>query len=199
MHLRHKRVQAGRSVRSDTVWRGDRDWKPRSTRAPLAVAHVQPDRGRLWSIKPTVGDKRKPVAGGQLVVAWEGRGEALIVWLSGTLDRMTGRALDRELDPRAIGTTPLVIDLTGLEFIDSGGMHTLARILRRATKRGDRLTFRHGQHVALRPLGLIRAVQLRSKRAPRPEPLSDEDSYLALANAIANVGRPRPGDRPWAA
>jgi anti-anti-sigma factor len=176
MHLTHKRVQAGRSARNDAVWRRNRDWKPRSTPAPLALARVQPDRGRFPSIKVTVGDRRQPVAGGQLVVAWGGRSEALIVWLSGTLDRITGTALDRELDPRAIGTSPLVIDLTGLEFIDSCGAHTLARILRRATKRGDRLTFRHGQRVAQRPLGLIRAVQLRSKRAPRPEPLSDEAS-----------------------
>jgi anti-anti-sigma factor len=122
----------------------------------------------------------------------------LIVWLSGTLDRITGTVLDRELDPRVIGTTPVVIDLTGLEFIDSCGQHTLARILRRATKRGDRLTFRHGQQVAQRPLGLIRAVQLRSERAPRRESLSDEDSYFALAQASADVDHPRPGDRPGA-
>jgi anti-anti-sigma factor len=199
MHLTHKRVQADRSVGSDAIWRGNRDRKPRSTRAPLALARLQPGRGRFRTIKPTVGDRRQPVAGSQLVVAWGGRGEALIVWLSGTLDRITGMVLDRELDPRAIGTTPLVIDLTGLEFIDSGGVHTLARILRRATMRGDRLTFRHGQRVAQRPLGLIRAVQLRSERAPRPEPLSDGDSYLALTKASADVDRPRPGDRPWAA
>jgi anti-anti-sigma factor len=160
MYLTHKRVQADRSARSDAVRRENRDSKPRSTRAPLAPARLQPDGGRLRSVKPTVGDSRQPVARSQLVVAWGGRGEALIVWLSGTLDRITGTVLDRELDPRAIGTTPLVIDLTGLDSIDPCGLHTLARILRRATKRGDTLTFRHGQHVARRPLGLIRAVQL---------------------------------------
>jgi anti-anti-sigma factor len=105
------------------------------------LAGLQGDRGRLGSVTPTVDDRREPVAGSQVVVAWGGRGEALIVWLSGTLDRISGTVLDRELDPRAIGTTPVVIDLTGLEFIDSCGVHTLARILRRATKRGDRLTF----------------------------------------------------------
>jgi anti-sigma B factor antagonist len=181
MDLTHERVQADRSARSDAGWQGNRDWKPRSTRAPLAPARLQPDPGRLRSVTPTVGDRRQPVAQSQLVVVWGSRGEALIVWLSGTLDRITRTVLDRELDPRAIGTTPVVIDLTGLEFIDSCGLHTLARVLRRATMRGDRLTFRHGQHVARRPLELIRAVQLRAERAARPEPLSDEDSNLALA------------------
>jgi anti-anti-sigma factor len=199
MHLTHRRVQAERSANSDAVWRGNRDWKPRSTRGPFALAGLQGDRGRLGSVKPTVDDRREPVAASQVVVAWGGPGEALIVWLSGTLDRISGTLLDRELDPRAIGTTPVVIDLTGLEFIDSCGQHTLARILRRATKRGDRLTFRHGQHVARRPLGLIRAVQLRSERAPRLEPLSHENFYLAVANASADVDQPRPGDRSGAA
>jgi anti-anti-sigma factor len=199
MHLTHKRVQADRSARSDAVWRGNRDSKPRLARAPLARAGLQPDRGRLRSVQPTLGDRRQPVAESQLVVAWGGPGEALIVWLSGRLDRITGAVLDRELDPRAIGTTPLVIDLTGLEFIDTSGLHTLVRILRRATKRADRLTFRHGQHVAQWPLGLIRAVQLRSERAPRPEPLSDEDSYFALAMASVDVDHSDLGDRPGAA
>jgi anti-anti-sigma factor len=199
MHVTHKRVQADRSARSDAVWRGNRDWKPRSTRAPFALARLQPDRGSLRSVKPTLDERRPPVAGSQLVVAWGGRGEALVVWLSGRLDRITGTVLDRELDPRTIGTTPLVIDLTGLEFIDSSGLHTLARILCRATKRGDRVTFRHGQHVAQRPLGLIRAVQLRSEQAPRPKPLGDEDSYFPLAMASVDVDHSHPGDRPGAA
>jgi anti-anti-sigma factor len=139
----------------------------------LTHKRVQADRSAR---SDAVCDRSNAVAGSEVVVASGGRGEALIVWLSGTLDRITGTLLDRELDPRAIGTTPVVIDLTGLEFIDSCGQHTLARILHRATKRGDRLTFRHGQHVAQRPLGLIRAVQLRSERAPRRESLSNEDS-----------------------
>lgn len=199
MHLTHRRVPADRSARSDGVRLGNRDSKPRSTRAPLALARLQPDRGRLRRVKPTVGDTSQPVAGSQLVVAWGSRGEALTVWLSGRLDRITGTVLDRELDPRTIGTTPLVIDLTGLEFIDTSGLHTLARVLRRATKRGDRLTFRHGQHVAQRPLGLIRAVQLRSDWTPRPARAGDEDSYLALAMACADVDHSNPGDRPGAA
>jgi anti-anti-sigma factor len=133
-----------------------------------------------------------------LVVGWERGREAPVIWLSGTLDRVTATLLDSELDARPIGTTCLVVDLTGLEYIDASGLDTLARIHRRATERGDKLSFQHGQHVARRPLGLIRAAQLRSAWAPtntRPS----EDSYFAHAMACADVGHPGLGDRPRAA
>lgn len=138
------------------------------------------------------------MAARQLVVGWGRRREALIIWLSGTLDRRTGTQLDSELDLRASGTTSLVVDLTSLDFIDASGLDALARIRSRATERGERLSFRHGQHVAQRPLGLIRAAQLRSNWARRARP-DQADSYLALAMACADVGHPGLGDRPRAA
>jgi anti-anti-sigma factor len=111
-----------------------------------------------------------------LVVRWERRRTVSIIWLTGVLDRTTAPRLERELDPRAIDTIRLVVDLTGLALIDSYGLDVLVRIRRRAPEPHERLCFRHGQHVAQRPLGLIRAVQLRSERAPRRESLSNEDS-----------------------
>jgi anti-anti-sigma factor len=134
-----------------------------------------------------------------LVVRWERRQTASIVWLTGALDRTTAPVLEGELGARSIDTIRLVVDLTGLELIDSSGLDALVRIHRRAPERGERLTFRHAQHVAQRPRGLIRAVQLRSEWAPRPERLSDEESYFALAMACADVDHARPGDRPRAA
>ena len=65
------------------------------------------------------------------MVAWERRREALVIWLSGTLDRATRTGLTTELDARAIDPMSLVVDLTGLEFIDASGLDTLARIHRR--------------------------------------------------------------------
>jgi anti-anti-sigma factor len=134
-----------------------------------------------------------------LVVRWERRQTVSIVWLTGALDRTTAPVLEGELDARAIGTIRLVVDLTGLELIDPSGLDALVRLHRRAPERGERLSFRHGQHVAQRPRGLIRAVQLRSEWAPRPERLSDDDSYFALAMACVDVDHARPGDRPRAA
>jgi hypothetical protein len=88
--------------------------------------------------------------------------------------------------------------LAGLELIDTSGLDTLERIRRRATERGHGLSFRQGQHVAQRPLGLIRAAQLRSEWPPRRAP-GGEGSYFALAMACADVDHLRLGDRPGAA
>jgi anti-anti-sigma factor len=114
------------------------------------------------------------------------------MWLSGALDRATATLLDRELDARAVDTMRVIVDLTGLEFIDSPGLDALARVHWRASKRGERLSFRHGPHVAQRPVELTRTVRLRSRRAAPPAGESDENSYFALAMACVDVDHPRP-------
>jgi anti-anti-sigma factor len=134
-----------------------------------------------------------------LVMRWTRRRSVSIIWLTGALDRTTAPRLERELDPRAIDPIRLVVDLTGLALIDSYGLDVLVRIHRRASVRGERLSFRHGQHVAQRPRGLVRAAQLRSEWAPRPEAQTDDDPYFALAMACVDVDHARPGDRPRAA
>jgi ABC-type transporter Mla MlaB component len=166
---------------------------------PLARARLQADRRHLASGAGAAVNGSHRFVAGQLLVRWEHRPDTLTLWLSGTLDRATSALLDRELNERAIATMRLFVDVTGLEFIDPRGMESLVRIHRRANERGDRLSFRHGPHVAQRPLGLIRAVQLRSEWATRPAGVRDEDSYFALAMACADVDHPRPGDRPRAA
>jgi anti-anti-sigma factor len=134
-----------------------------------------------------------------LVVRWERRPTVSIIWLTGALDRTTAPGLERELDPRAIDTIRLVVDLTGLATIDSYGLDVLVRMHRRAPERSERLSFRHGQDAAQRPRGLVRAAQLRAGWAPRSEAQRDDDSYFALAMACVDVDHPRPGDRPKAA
>jgi anti-anti-sigma factor len=199
MHLTHKRVPSDRSTGSEAVPRRNRETAPRPTRARLALVGTPPERERLKSVEAAVGDGPRPVAARPLVVGSGRQGEALIVWLSGTLDRATATVLDCELDARMTEEVCLVVDLTGLAFVDAAGLDALARIHRRATERGDRLSFRHGQHVAQQPRGLIRAAQLRSEWAPRRARPSDEDSYFALAMACADVDHPRLDDRPGAA
>jgi ABC-type transporter Mla MlaB component len=199
MHLKQKRPQTDGSAGGDAAPRGNRGATKRSSRVPPLLARLQPDRGHLMSGAGTAVNGSHRCAAGQLVVRWERRPDTSIVWLSGTLDRATATLLDRELNTEAIATMRLFVDLTGLEFIDPRGMDSLARIHRRARERGDRLSFRHGPHVAQRPLGLIRAVQLRSEWATRRAGVGDEDSYFARATACADVDHPRPGDRPGAA
>jgi anti-anti-sigma factor len=128
-----------------------------------------------------------------LAVAWERQREALVIWLSGTLDRGTRSELNTELDARATDPTSLVVDLTGLEVIDASGLDTLARIHRRTTERGDRLCFRLGQHVAQRPQGLIRAAQLDSEWAPRH---ATKTPILRSQWRARKLVTPDPGDRP---
>ncbi len=145
-------------------------------------------------------DTRESVAARQLSVAWGRWQETVVVWLGGTLDRETRSVLETELGWRPAGPLPLIVDLTALEFIDASGVEALALIQSRATERGERLSFRHGQHVAQRPIGLIRSARLRSERASRrARSSSREDSSLALAMACANVDHPGLGDRPRAA
>jgi anti-anti-sigma factor len=199
MHLTHERVHADRSSGSDTLPRDKRDIASCLTRAPLALIRLEPECGSLRNVEAAVADEGHSAAESQLVMRWARRRTVSVIWLTGALDRTTAPVLEGELDARVIDTIRLVVDLTGLELIDSFGLDALARIHRRAPERGQRLSFRHGQHVAQRPRGLIRATQLSSEWAPRPERLSDDDSYFALAMACVDVDHARPGDRPRAA
>jgi hypothetical protein len=121
------------------------------------------------------------------------------MWLGGTLDRATATLVDREIDARAIGLMRLIVDLTGLEFIDSPGRDALMRIHWRSAMRDERLSFRHGLHVARRPVELTGTVRLRSRWTTPPTGESAEDPYFALAMACADVDHPPSDDRPKAA
>jgi anti-anti-sigma factor len=196
MDRKHKRVKAEGSSLRDAARRGNRD---AASQVPLELARPDSNRGYLASGQGAVAGRRQQIAEGELAVRWERRPDALILWLIGALDRATSTLLDHELDAPAIPPPRLVIDLTGLELIDSTGLDTLVSIHRRARRRGDRLSFRHGARVARWPLELTRTVQLRSRWAARRAGASHEDFYFALAVACADVDHPRPGDRPRAA
>jgi len=199
MQLTYRGVQADGSAGGDAVAPGDWETARRLPRMPLALVRPQPGRRYIGSAEAGVAGVGQPIAASQLAVRWERDGTALVIWLTGALDRATATVLDRELDARAIGTMHLIVDLTGLESIDSLGLDTLVSVRRRVTARRGRLSFRHGRHVAQRPRGLVCAVQLGSERAPRSARLGDEDSYFALAMACADLDHRPPGDRPRAA
>jgi len=192
MHLEHEGSEIdGRGAGHAAPQRG-RDTVSRSSPPSLELARSQPGCRYLTSGDQAVSARHHAVAAGELAVRWERRRAAWILWLSGALDEATATLLDRELDTRAIGTMRLVVDLTGLEFIDSPGLDALVRVHWRASTRGNRLFFRNGQHVAQRPVELTRAVRLRSRNGTPPAGVSDEDSYFALAMACVDVDHPRP-------
>jgi anti-sigma B factor antagonist len=188
----------GRVVGHGAPW-PSRNVASRSSRAPLELVGLRPDDGSLTSGHGAVAGARLDGAAGQLAVRWERRAAVLIIWLSGALDRATAMLLDRELDAPAFDASRLIVDLTGLVFIDSSGLDSLLRIHHRASQRGHKLSFRHGSHIARRPLELTGAVQLRSRLAARHASVSDENPYFALAMACADVDHPAPDDRPRAA
>jgi anti-anti-sigma factor len=199
MDRKHKRVKADGSAVGHAAPRGNRDAASRSSQAPLELARPDPNRGCLASGQGAVADRRQQIAEGELAVRWERRPDGLILWLIGALDRATSTLLDHELNAPVIPPMRVVVDLTGLEFIDSTGLDTLVCIHRRARRRGERLSFRHGARVARWPLELARRVQLLSRWAARHAGVGHEDFYFALAMACADVDHPRPVDRPRAA
>jgi len=167
---------------------------------PLAaLAHSQPDRGYLTCAADPISRKRQRFVPGQLTVRWERADDMSIMWCSGALDQATVTLLDREFDARAIGLMGLVVDLTGLVFVDSAGLDALVGVQWRASRRDDRVSFRHGRQVSQRPVQLTRTVRLRSRSALRAPGVSDDNFYFALAMACVDVDHPRSGDRPEAA
>jgi anti-anti-sigma factor len=199
MHLNHPGLPIDATAAGRGTPHSGRDTLSRPPPASLEPPRSQPDRGYQACGGDSSAGRRQPFVAGALAVHWERQDDTLIMWLSGALDQATVTLVDRELDGQAIGMMRLVVDLTGVEFIDSSGLDALVGIHWRASKRGDRLSFRHGLQVAQRPVELTRTVRLRSRWAARPVGVSDEDSYFALAMACADVDHPRSGDRPEAA
>jgi anti-sigma B factor antagonist len=104
-----------------------------------------------------------PARPGELVVSSERRAEVLILSLSGELDLAGSALLERELDAaEAARPMRLVVDLTGLEFIDSGGLHTLVQAHERANANGRQLSLRQGPRGVRRLFELTKTVQLFS-------------------------------------
>jgi anti-anti-sigma factor len=120
---------------------------------------------------PVARGPERRVVGAALTVRTERRaerrGDVLVLWLSGALDKATSAVLDREFDVQARHATHVVLDLTDLEFIDSSGLETLVRTLRRASENDQRLCFRKGPHAGRLPLELTRDAHRRFQPTAR--------------------------------
>jgi anti-anti-sigma factor len=103
-----------------------------------------------------------PLAG-ELVVSKEHRADVLILSLRGELDLATSALLERELDAaEAARPARLVVDLSGLEFIDSSGLNTLMQARKRASRNGHQLSLRQGPRIVQRLFELTKSVALFS-------------------------------------
>jgi anti-sigma B factor antagonist len=90
--------------------------------------------------------------------------QALAVCIDGDLDLYTAHELDEELAAIPVGVRHVLVDLTGLSFMDSSGMATLLTAARRLAKRCGTMTLVVGDRSVLRVLevtGLDRYFEIR--------------------------------------
>jgi anti-sigma B factor antagonist len=81
-------------------------------------------------------------------------GSTAVIALAGELDLAGAAKLERELDEAAAGT--LVVDLRGLEFMDSSGLRAIALAARRAQDAGRRFALIPGAAQVMRVFDITR-------------------------------------------
>lgn len=102
------------------------------------------------------------------------QGKATIIAVSGELDLASSPALQEELDGVAASNSDLlIIDLRGLDFMDSTGLSVLVRAHQRAEEQGRRLAIVKGPQQVQRLLSLT-GVADRMTVVDSPEELLSE-------------------------
>jgi anti-anti-sigma regulatory factor len=194
MHLEGKQSGGTNGVVGIGIWPSTRSGTNGSARDRLGHGdREESERGHLTDGALQDRPAQRPV--GEFVVRRERHAGTLILWLSGVLDRATAALLEREIGVLPDPPLRVVIDLTGLASIDASGVDTIMRIQQRLDGSATGPFFRLGPHVARQPLELARTVQLRAPSVAGHKGLNDEDSYLALAMACADVDHLRVRDR----
>ncbi len=98
-------------------------------------------------------------APGELVVDIKTESDAIVVSLTGELDLATAEIFERHLrEAEAMRPSRVIVDLTGLGFMDSTGLQTLLRARERANETEHELTLRRGPHQVHRVFELTRTV-----------------------------------------
>lgn len=86
-------------------------------------------------------------------------GDTVVVKLNGELDLASAPELERELrEAEAAGTARVVIDLSGLGFMDSTGLQALLRARERSSSGAFTLSLRHGPHQVQRVFELTKTI-----------------------------------------
>lgn len=98
-------------------------------------------------------DQNSRLSGALLTVDVEEDGDALLISASGELDISTTGALDAELQRALDGkATRVILDLSGLSFVDSTGLRLLAIAVSHAKANGTQLRMRDGSEAVKRTL-----------------------------------------------
>lgn len=99
---------------------------------------------------------------GQLVIESRSGDDAVVISLRGELDLTSVPQFERELrDAEATGPGRLVIDLSGLDFMDSTGLRALLQARERAKgEDGHQLALRRGPRQVQRVLELTKTLEV---------------------------------------
>jgi anti-anti-sigma factor len=88
-------------------------------------------------------------------------GRLTTLTVTGELDLVSSPALERELEKAyASGGSTILLDLRGLAFMDSTGLHLLVKAQQRAEDAGRRLVLTRGSEQVQRLLGLTGVADL---------------------------------------
>ncbi len=100
-------------------------------------------------------ERRAPA--GSLVVVHGHTGDAEVLSLIGQLDLSSvGRLVSQAADAIRHGRTRIVLDLAGVEFVDSAGLAGLMNVLRRTNRAGGGVVLVHVRDDLRRLLALTR-------------------------------------------
>jgi anti-sigma B factor antagonist len=105
--------------------------------------------------KPSTRAEPRP---GELAITSKLEADCLVLSLRGELDLASSIGLERELDDADSAPGRVVIDLSGLVFMDSSGLRTLLHAQKQASSTGRQLLFRRGPYAVQRLLELTRTL-----------------------------------------
>jgi anti-sigma B factor antagonist len=104
-----------------------------------------------------------------------------VVALRGDLDVVDAAAVAAALTAVAVREPKIIVDLAGLEFIDSSGVAALVRGRRQARQAGGSLTLAAPQQDVMRVLAVTRLVDAFSVYATAEEAASGAGSLVKVA------------------
>jgi anti-sigma B factor antagonist len=132
------------------------------TAAPASFPQTSPGRRRFSSLPPVQSNFAVDVRDGE---------KAVVIGVRGELDLASSPALEQELESGKATSVPVVIvDLRGLEFMDSTGLSVLVRAHQRATENGQQFAVVRGSQQVQRLLTLT-GVAERLTLVDSPEEL----------------------------
>ena len=105
--------------------------------------------------------------------------------LTGELDVAAAVRVVAELSVVAARERDIIVDLTGLEFIDSSGLAALVRVRRQARHAGGDLLLAAPQRQVLRLLTLTRLIDVFSVHASVDEAASDAGQLRRAAVTVS--------------